>query len=309
MLRTSGSAGVHAELRTLARVLPRGVGRPAVVKLSRLLTPVMGAGLLARGVEVERIGDISVRMHRPRQAPPGPLPALLWIHGGGFVIGHPAQDDRVCRAYADELGAIVCAVDYRLAPEHPYPTPLHDCHDALVWLAGRDDVDADRIAIGGASAGGGLAAGLALLARDRGEVTPAFQLLIYPMLDDRTTRRRDVDETHFRLWDNRSNRYGWTSYLGHAPGDDAADGYAAPARQDDLAGLPPVWLGVGTQDLFHDEDLAYAERLAAAGVPCDVVIVEGAFHAFDTFGARTKVARAFWSSQIEAMRSVISPTG
>ena len=127
---------------------------------------------------------------------------MLWIHGGGYVIGSAAQDDAVCRHLAHELGRLVAAVDYRLAPEHPFPVPLHDCHDALVWLANRGDVDADRVAIGGASAGGGLAAALALLARDRAEVRPAFQLLSYPMLDDRTALRTDIDERHFRLWNN-----------------------------------------------------------------------------------------------------------
>ena len=120
------------------------------------------------GVDVEALGAISVRVHRPPSRASAPFPAVLWIHGGGYVIGSAGQDDAVCRHLAEELGALVAAVDYRLAPEHPFPVPLHDCHDALVWLAGRGDVDAERVAIAGASAGGGLAAALALLARDRG---------------------------------------------------------------------------------------------------------------------------------------------
>lgn len=297
--------GIHPELRRVARFLPRRVGRPTIVRLSRMLTPLMASERLARGVEVEQVGDLTVRLHRPEGAGSEPLPALLWIHGGGFVLGHPAQDDRTCKAYAEELGVLVCAVDYRLAPDHPFPAPLEDCHDALVWLAGREDVDDSRIAIGGASAGGGLTAGLALMARDRAVVTPAFQLLIYPMLDDRTTLRTDVVEDHFRVWDNKSNDFGWRSYLGTAPGGPHTSALAAPSRHDDLSGLPPAWLGVGTQDLFHDEDVAYADRLRDAGVPCELVVVDGAFHAFDTVAAKTEVSREFRQSQVRALADAL----
>jgi hypothetical protein len=174
----------------------------------------------ARRVDVERVGAITVRLHHPRVTA-RTTPALLWAHGGGYVIGTAAPDDALCRVVAEQLNVLVAAVDYRLAPEHPFPVPLEDCHDALVWLAARPDVDAERIAIGGASAGGGLAAALALLARDRGVVTPVLQLLAYPMLDDRTTLRTDIDERHLRLWNCASNRFGWSCYLGTTPGQPA----------------------------------------------------------------------------------------
>jgi acetyl esterase/lipase len=258
------------------------------------------------GVEVERAGSVTVRVHRPPAAPGGPLPAVLWIHGGGYVIGFAAQDDRSCADLARRLGAVVVAVDYRKGPEHPYPAALDDCHDALVWLASLPGVDRRRVAIAGASAGGGLAAALALAARDRGEVEPAFQLLVYPMLDDRTTLRPDLDDRHLRLWSGRSNRFGWRSYLGADPGFPGVAPTAAPARADDLSGLPPAWVGVGTLDLFHDEDAEYARRLREAGVACELEVVQGAFHGFDVAVPKAGVSRRFRDSQVAALDAALN---
>lgn len=295
----------HPDLGPASRFLPKGLGRDWVRRTTRLLTPLLDRRGAPEGGELAEVSGRSVRVHLPRDAGDGPLPALLWVHGGGYVLGHAAQEDKLARFYADQLGVIVAVPDYRLAPEHPFPAGLHDCHDALVWLAGRDDVDADRIVIGGASAGGGLAAGLALLARERGEVSPVFQLLVYPMLDDRTAIQPQPDPERFRIWDERANRWGWGAYLGRAPGGPDIDPQAAPARADDLAGLPPAWIGVGTYDLFHDEDMAYAERLAAAGVPCDVLVVDGAYHAFDSLRWDTPVSHSFREAQIEAVSAVL----
>lgn len=292
---------VHPDLQRVAPFLPRRVVGPRSRPVVRVLDRLAARRPAPRDVEVHRVGAVEVRLHRPRPTGPGALPAVLWIHGGGYVIGSAAQDDRLCRDLARRLGALVAAVDYRLAPDHPFPTPLADCHDALVWLAESPEVDPARVAVAGASAGGGLAAGLAQLAVARGAVRPAFQLLTYPMLDDRTALRRDVDERGFRLWDNRSNRYGWTSYLGTEPGGPAAVAPAVPARAEDLSGLPPAWIGVGSLDLFLDEDLAYAERLRTAGVPCAVEVVDGAFHAFDMVAARVPVSRAFRDAQVAAL--------
>ncbi len=299
---------IDAELRPIARFLPRGLG-PRALRFAKRLTALQGRRR-PEDVDIVSVGDgIEVRVHRPRGAGSSePAGALLWMHGGGFVIGHPAQDDRNCRRIADQLGVVVAAVRYRLGPEDPYPAGLHDCHDALEWLAAQPDVDEARIAIGGASAGGGMAASLALLARDRGAVAPAFQLLSYPMLDDRTVVRTDIDETGFRLWNNRSNRYGWTSYLGASPGAADADPIAVPARHEDLAGLPPAWIGVGTLDLFHDEDVAYAERLAAAGVPCELVVVEGAYHGFDGVAPKARVSREYTRAMLDALAAGLGTT-
>ena len=232
----------------------------------------------------------------------GAGPALLWIHGGGYVIGHPGQDDELCRRFARRLGVTVASVDYRLAPEHPYPAPVEDCYSALTWLAALPSVDPARVAIGGASAGGGLAAALAFVARDRGEVAPAAQLLVYPMLDDRTVDRDGLDNPGLRLWNQSNNKFGWSAYLGDADPD-----VAVPARRTDLRGLPPAWMGVGTFDLFHDEDLAYAERLKAAGVPCDVEVVAGAFHGFDGIVPKAEVSQSFFNSQCAMLQRALAP--
>jgi acetyl esterase/lipase len=225
------------------------------------------------------------------------------------VMGTAVQDDAMCRHFARELGIVVAAVDYRLAPEHPFPTPLYDCYDALTWLAGRTDVDPNRVAVGGASAGGGLAAALAVLARHRGEIPLAFQLLAYPMLDDRTTTRAGVDERHFRMWNTKANRFGWQSYLGGPPGGTAVDELAAPARLDDLALLPPAWIGVGSFDLFHDEDIAYADRLGQAGITCELDVVPGAFHGFDLVLPKAGVSKDFRSAQVAALAAAIVDRG
>ena len=228
--------------------------------------------------------------------------ALLWIHGGGYVLGTAARDDPVCRQFAAEAGVLVASVEYRLAPEHPFPAALDDCYTALRWLSARPDVDPARIAIGGSSAGGGLAAALTILAHERGEVPVAFQLLVYPMLDDRTAARADLDESRFRMWNNKSNRLAWQAYTGREPGQDGVPPLAAPARYEDLSGLPAAWVGVGTLDLFFDEDLAFAERLRVAGVDCEFVAVPGAFHGFDYVVGRSPVALDFRAAQVRALR-------
>ena len=287
------SADIHPDLRRVARFVPRQIVYGWSLPLLRRMPAIRPAS--NDGVDVVTLrSGAGVRLYRPASAN-GPGPALLWIHGGGYVIGNAAGDDRLCRALVDALGIVVASADYRLAPEHPYPAPVEDCYDALTWLAGLPGVDPGRIVIGGASAGGGLTAALAFAARDRGEVTPVLQVLSYPMLDDRTVDPA-LDDAGFRLWNTASNKIGWKSYLG------AADpSVAVPARRDDLSGLPPAWLGVGTLDLFHGEDLAYAERLNAAGVPCETHVVAGAFHGFDQIAPKSSVARRYFESKCAAI--------
>jgi acetyl esterase/lipase len=230
----------------------------------------------------------------------------MWIHGGGMVLGDAAQDSGFCRRIADQLNIVVVSVEYRLAPEHPFPTPLEDCYTALQWLARQPDIDPSRIAIGGASAGGGLAAALTLLAKERGEIRPVLQLLSYPMLDDRTTARTDIDQRRLRIWSQKSNRFGWRSYLGPATADGNVPALAAPARYDDLSGLPPAWIGVGTNDLFHDEDVTYARRLQQAGVASTLHVVPGAYHNFDSFEAKAAISRAFVKAQTTALGEALN---
>lgn len=298
-LRTSA---YHPDLRSISRFLPKGAVGPRTLGLVRRGSARRGRGDVP-GVTVEQVSDTaSVRLHHPEDRRHDGA-ALLWIHGGGMVIGTAQQDDPVCKEFANALGVTVAAVEYRLAPEHPFPAPLDDCLAALEWLAAQPGAHLGRIAIGGASAGGGLAAGLALRARDQSAVKPIFQLLVYPMLDDRTAAKPDPAATHRRLWSNPANAFGWRSYLAAEPGSDGVSPYAAPARATDLAGLAPAWIGVGTLDLFHDEDLAYCDALRAAGVPCDLDVVNGAFHGFDLVKRGTPVSQAFVQSQISALRA------
>ncbi|MBP1823321.1 acetyl esterase/lipase [Mycobacterium sp. OAE908] len=217
-------------------------------------------------------------------------------------MGSARQEDKTCRALSQRLGISVAAVDYRLGPEHSYPAGLEDSYTALRWLSKQPNVDAERVAVGGNSGGGGLAAALAILARDRGEIPLAAQILKYPMLDDRTVAHRE-NKRRYRLWNERNNRFGWASYLGDANPEDAV-----PARRHDLAGLAPAWIGVGTLDLFYDENAAYAKRLSDAGVPCRLEVVPGAFHAFDDCVPRASISRGFFDSQCAMLRETFQPT-
>lgn len=206
--------------------------------------------------------------------------AMLWIHGGGLVVGTPAAELERASRFALATGASVLACRYRLAPEHRYPAAIDDCHAALDWLRAQPDVDPARVIVGGDSAGGGLAAALAQVVRDRDEVPLLGQLLIAPMLDDRTGRGQTAEPGHV-IWAPGTNQFAWSAYLGPETSRADVPGQAAPARQRDLAGLAPTWIGVGTVDLFHDEVLDYAQRLTEAGVDCRLRLVEGAYHGFD----------------------------
>ncbi len=307
----------HPDLRSSARFIPRFSWSPRLVRVTNFLTRLRGVPKPPRaaGVAIEDVwvrgaagaSALRVRVYRP-EGLAGALPAMLWMHGGGFLFGQPEFDEPNNIQTARELGILVAAVDYRLAPAHPYPAPLEDCLTALQWLHGQAaalGADPGRLAVGGSSAGAGLAAALALKVRDAGRIGLRFQLLLYPMLDDRTVLRTDLADENLRLWDTASNRYGWSSYLAAAPGSAAVSPYAAPARCSDLAGLPPAWLGVGTYDLFLEEDLAYARRLNAAGVPCEVQVVEGAYHGFDAVSRKARVSQAFRASYLAALKRAL----
>jgi acetyl esterase/lipase len=215
-----------------------------------------------------------------------PMPGYLHIHGGGYVAGTADATSVRNQELAAATGALVVSVDYRLAPETPHPGPIEDCYAALKWLHANAEalgVDPGRIAIGGESAGGGLAAALALLARDRGEVPIAFQRLIYPMIDDRTGTAADRAPNPFTgefVWTAASNRFGWKALLGQEPGGPDVSPYAAASRAESLAGLPPTFIGTGALDIFLDENLEYARRLLRAGVPTELHVYPGAYHGF-----------------------------
>lgn len=302
---TAAARPFHPDLRNAARWWPRGLGRAWIVKLLRML-PVPKAKL-PEGISIEerRIGgaaSVSIRIVAP-VGKTGPRPAVLWVHGGGYVTGSAKQDDRICAHIAHRLQVTVISVDYRLAPEHPFPAALDDCYAAFEFIhaqASSLHIDPLRIAVAGQSAGGGLAASLVQAIRDRGARMPVLQMLMYPMLDDRTVLRT-VDDTNHRLWDSSSNRFGWTSYLAMPPGASSVPDYAAPSRRADLTGLAPAWIGLGTHDLFHDEDVAYARRLEDWGVDVQLEIVDGAFHGFDAAFPNAPVSQQFVERQMAAM--------
>lgn len=214
-----------------------------------------------------------------------PTPALLWIHGGGMVLGRADQDEPLMRILCRKLQCAIVSVEYRLAPEHPYPAPIDDCFAALQWLLRSCDelnIDPRYIAIGGASAGAGLAAGTALLARDRGEAPLSAQVLIYPMLDDSNVVPADEANPDALIWNRASNLFGWSAYLGQLAGTDEVPSYAAPYRAHSVADLPNTFVAVGDIDLFLDECINYSTRLLQEKVPTELHVYPGAVHGFVT---------------------------
>lgn len=250
------------------------------------LPPVQDCGVLLEEREIDGppgAPPIGLRIYRPAEAE-GPLGCIFHIHGGGFVGGSAKEVEFLHRPLAASLGCIIVSVDYRLAPETVFPGAIGDCYAALGWTfrnAAAIGVDPARIGVMGESAGGGLAAALALMARDRGEYRLAFQHLTYPMLDDRTCVRDPHPHAGEYIWHAINNRFGWTSLLGHEPGRADVSPYAAPARALDLAGLPPTFISTAALDIFVDEDIDYAQRLNRAGVSCELHVWPGAFHGFD----------------------------
>jgi acetyl esterase/lipase len=244
--------------------------------------------------------DVVVRVHEPGAVAASDRPALLWVHGGGHVLGAAWQDDPMLQDLVARTGCVAVAVEWRRAPEDPYPAAVHDGYAALRWMSASAGLDSTRLVIGGASSGGGVAAGVALLARDRGDVLLAGQVLVYPMLDDRevTPSSREVRDP--RLWNLESNRLGWAAYLSGIDGREVP-AYAAPARATDVAGLPPTWLATGELDLFRDEDIAYASRLLTAGVPTELHVYPGAVHGFDLFAPDAAVTRRYRRERDEAL--------
>ncbi len=224
-------------------------------------------------------------------------PALLHIHGGGYVVGAAVAFLPGVLRYTIPAGCVVVSVDYRLAPGTRFPGSLEDNYAALKWLYAQADelgVDRKRIALAGESAGGGHAAALAIHARDRGEVPLVFQLLIYPMLDDRTGSTRAVPWPIGQIgWGAQGNRFGWTALLGVPAGSAQVPYGAVPARVENLKGLPPTFIGVGAIDLFVEEDIEYARRLIDAAVPTELLVVPGAYHAFDLSVPDAKVSKRF----------------
>lgn len=238
-----------------------------------------------------------------------PGSAVLYLHGGGMICGMGelgALYDGMARRYVAESRVPLLLVDYRTAPEFPHPVPVQDCFAALVWLADHADelgVDPARVAVMGDSAGGGLAAAVCLMARDRGGPAVALQLLVYPMLDDRTTVP-DPELVPFLTWTYDDNATGWGALLGAGAGGDGVSAYAAPARATELSLLPPTYVDVGDLDIFRDENLVYARRLAAAGVATELHIHPGCPHAFEGLAPDAAVSRRAIADRVRRLRAL-----
>lgn len=249
-------------------------------------------------VPVDRpVDEVLLRIFRP-SGRRGELPCLFWIQGGGFVLSSSDMDDDWCRSIARRHRCIVTSVSWRRAPEYPFPTPLEDCYSALVWLTQHgtcQGVDASRLVVGGNSSGGGMAAGLALLVRDRGELELRHQLLVYPMLDDRNSTNSAYTVTHPRVWNRANNLIAWRHYLGVDAGAPSVSPYAAPARMQDLRGLASASILAGDLDLFADENIEYAQRLMQAMVQTELHVYPGAVHGFDRFAPHASISRRFLS--------------
>jgi acetyl esterase/lipase len=284
---TSGD-GLDPEIAPVVAALPIPDLDDTVLPLMREFafpTPELSSAVTRDEMVVPGEVPVPVRVHAPSERS-GPLAGVVAIHGGGYVIGDRTMYDGLFDRWCVDPGMVAVSVGYRLAPETPYPGPLEDCYRALEWTAQHAvelGIDPSCIGIYGASAGGGLAAGLALLARDRGVVDVAFQFLQYPMIDDRqVTHSSRLDGLH--VWSRHSNTFGWKAYLGDLYGTDDVPDYAAAARAEDLHGLPPAYLCVGALDGFRDEDIAYAQGLLQAGVPTELHVLPGVPHGFELVG-------------------------
>jgi acetyl esterase/lipase len=251
--------------------------------------------------------DIRVRIYRPAGASIA-LPGLYWIHGGGMITGRIEDEEPQVKALVEQVGCVAVSVDYRLAPEHPHPAPVEDCYAGLAWTAeraGELGIDPELLAVGGASAGGGLAAATALLARDRGTPALTFQLLICPMLDDRNITPSSHEITDIGVWDRDMNISGWTALLGDERGTDGVSPYAAPARMSDLTGLPATFIDVGVLEVFRDEDVDYALRLMRAGVPTELHVYAGAYHGWDGFAPMAGISQAAVAARTATLRRAL----
>jgi len=247
--------------------------------------------------------DVPVRIYAPAHRQ-GITPGLLYLHGGGFVLGHPQTFDRQVLQFVDQLGVVVVSVDYRLAPEHPFPAAIEDCYAALIWVSAKAaelGIDQARLGVYGASAGGGLAAALALLVRDRGGPDLCFQCLVIPELDDRLNTRSMLAFDDTPMFDRHRALFSWTTYLTAEPGSADISPYAAPARAEDLSGLPPAFVSASQFDPLRDEDITYAQRLMQAGVNTDLHHYAGTFHG-SAIVENATVTRRMLTDEVGALR-------
>lgn len=303
---------VHAIHDTPAeRYIAIGEDPPLAREMTRVMNLEMRASLPPTDVTIEEMTiagadcEIPVVIYQPPGA--APRGGLLWLHGGGYIVGE-ARDDARCIEIAEFVGCTVVSVDYRLAPESTYRESIADSFAALNWMvdkAGDLGIDTERIAIGGGSAGGGLSAGLALYNRDNRGPDVAFQMLIYPMIDDRHDTPSGHADTYPTVWHRDVSFKAWKMYLGDEYGTDEVSPYAAATRAQDLSGLPPASVIVGTLDLFRDENIDYAQRLMAAGVATDLLVYAGMFHGVEMLVPDAVTSKRMRTGYLSGLKSAI----
>lgn len=295
---------VHPELRQLFSVLPKTqTNRENLREVRQQMNQMVISMNAAKPVNdavmtserfipgAEGDPDVRVKIYEPK-IKNEILPGVLHFHGGGFIIGTADMFDANCEEIVKEVNCVVISVDYRLAPEHPFPAPVEDCYAALKWFsenAAELGVDPSRIAVSGGSAGGGLTAAISLLSRDRKGPSIAFQMPNYPMIDDRCITSSNNEITDERIFNGKSNQQAWDMYLGNKDGE--VSQYAAPARATDLSGLPPTYTCVGELDPFRDETIEYVARLTKAGVPVEFHLYPGCFHGFEGFVPTAEISQ------------------
>ena len=245
---------------------------------------------------------LRVRVYKPKSEQKD-FPGLLWIHGGGHIMGIPEMNEALCIRFAKDAGCIVAAPDYRLAPEHKYPADVDDCYAALVWMTENLPVRKDKIAVSGQSAGGGLTAAVALMARDKKGPAICFQMPLYPMLDCRNITPSVNQIADHRVWCKDFNVTAWKMYLG----DDVKEvpAYASPALAEDLSNLPPAYIMVGQLDPFRDEDISYAQRMLQAGVPVELHVIPGVTHGFEGIFPAAEVSRRAVNEYVKALADAL----
>lgn len=252
--------------------------------------------------------NVRVKIYEPKEKN-SVLPGLFWIHGGGYVLGSPDENDELCQRFVKDANCVVVSVDYRLAPEHPYPAGLEDCYAALKWFsenAAELGVDSNRIGIAGASAGGGLTAALSLLARDRKGPAICFQMPLYPMIDDYNDTPSSHEITGNYVWNHDLNEKGWTMYLNGMNGTENVSQYAAPARATDFSNLPYTYTCVGQLDPFRDETLEFVTRLCQAGVDVEFHLYPGCFHGFEGLAPDAAISQRAVKEYVDAVKYVLN---
>lgn len=303
---------VRVELIESLKLLPV-IQLPEDLLLARQMPiPPNGQSHLVRITERVIAGgdqqDMLIKIYEPIRNNNQSLPAVLWNHGGGYVLGHPNSDDSLCESFVIKANCIVVSANYRLAPEHPYPSALEDCYAALKWMTQSSNelnIDVNRVAIAGGSAGGGLTAALALLSRDRKGPKICFQMPLYPMIDDRNVTASSHEITDkLAVWNRGNNIEAWKMYLGDE--NKSISRYAAPARANDFEGLPPTYTCVGQLDPFRDETIDYVSRLAQAGVDIEFKLYPGCFHAFEHIAPDAEISKHAKDEYINALAKALN---